>query len=266
MRAWGQGRSVCGVVNGCCDDVDFSISVILVSIQHVGMFLTADVETELTEAWLSFPYRAGTARDRPESGGSREPAPPAPLALALGLRCPAASLRPRQLPADAAVPAPTSTAAATAPATPVAAVPADASPVAPIRSSTTSSSISATRSRCRNVHCRSAAGQPHRQRSRAGATQGGGEGAACQVEWPVMPDPATLQRQGREMQVTRLPDGQVQVQMRTPDTSDQPHLCPEAAGNWSSVNRSDLSNRLRAVVDLPKEPRMRLSPVAPYWP
>ncbi|CRD58943.1 hypothetical protein BN1263550123 [Stenotrophomonas indicatrix] len=55
--------------------------MISISFLSVGIFLTACVETELTKAWLSLPpYRAGTARDRPESGGSREPASP---------RCPA---------------------------------------------------------------------------------------------------------------------------------------------------------------------------------
>lgn len=43
----------------------------------------------------------------------------------------------------------------------------------------------------------------------------------AEVEWPVMPDPATLSRQGRELKVTSQPDGSMQVQIRKPDTSDQ---------------------------------------------
>ena len=43
----------------------------------------------------------------------------------------------------------------------------------------------------------------------------------AEVEWPVMPDPAGLSRQGREMQVTPQADGSMQVRIRKPDTSDQ---------------------------------------------
>ena len=43
----------------------------------------------------------------------------------------------------------------------------------------------------------------------------------AEVEWPVMPDTATLPRQGREMQVTPQADGSVQVRINKPDTSDQ---------------------------------------------
>lgn len=43
----------------------------------------------------------------------------------------------------------------------------------------------------------------------------------AEVEWPVMPDTATLPRQGREMQVTPQADGSVQVRIHKPDTSDQ---------------------------------------------
>ena len=42
-----------------------------------------------------------------------------------------------------------------------------------------------------------------------------------EVEWPVIPDPATLSRLGRELQITPQADGSVQVRLRTPNTSDQ---------------------------------------------
>ncbi|MCD9030241.1 hypothetical protein LDO32_00630 [Luteimonas sp. Y-2-2-4F] len=42
-----------------------------------------------------------------------------------------------------------------------------------------------------------------------------------EVEWPVMPDPAGLQAQGREMLVSDELDGGMTVLIRTPDTSDQ---------------------------------------------
>jgi hypothetical protein len=43
----------------------------------------------------------------------------------------------------------------------------------------------------------------------------------AEVEWPVIPDPAALSRQGRELQVTPQADGSVQVLIRKPNTSDQ---------------------------------------------
>nr|WP_305806550.1 hypothetical protein [Stenotrophomonas sp. YIM B06876] len=45
--------------------------------------------------------------------------------------------------------------------------------------------------------------------------------ALREVTWPVMPDPAALPRQGREMDVTRQDDGSMKLLIRTPDTSDQ---------------------------------------------
>ena len=61
--------------------------------------------------------------------------------------------------------------------------------------------------------------------------------ALADVEWPVMPDPAALAGQGREMQVSTLADGQRQVQIRTPDSSDQQTTPSRSrpAGRWSSA-------------------------------
>lgn len=65
--------------------------------------------------------------------------------------------------------------------------------------------------------------------------------ALAEVEWPVMPDPATLKGRGREMQVTALADGRMQVQMRTPDTSDQQTYTFVRRPCWQLVRREDES-------------------------
>ncbi|HDS1037870.1 TPA: hypothetical protein QDZ42_000982 [Stenotrophomonas maltophilia] len=65
--------------------------------------------------------------------------------------------------------------------------------------------------------------------------------ALADVEWPVMPDPATLKGRGREMQVTALADGQMQVQMRTPDSSDQQTYTFAQKPCWQLVKREDES-------------------------
>jgi len=65
--------------------------------------------------------------------------------------------------------------------------------------------------------------------------------ALADVEWPVMPDPAALAGQGREMQVSPLADGQRQVQIRTPDSSDQQTYTFAQAPCWTLVKREDES-------------------------
>jgi hypothetical protein len=65
--------------------------------------------------------------------------------------------------------------------------------------------------------------------------------ALADVEWPVMPDPAALAGQGREMQVSTLADGQRQVQIRTPDSSDQQTYTFAQTPCWTLVKREDES-------------------------
>lgn len=65
--------------------------------------------------------------------------------------------------------------------------------------------------------------------------------ALADVEWPVMPDPVALAGQGREMQVSALADGQRQVQIRTPDSSDQQTYTFAQAPCWTLVKREDES-------------------------
>ena len=65
--------------------------------------------------------------------------------------------------------------------------------------------------------------------------------ALADVEWPVMPDPAALAGQGREMQVSLLADGQRQVRIRTPDSSDQQTYTFAQAPCWTLVKREDES-------------------------
>ncbi|MGV6484046.1 hypothetical protein ACTUVJ_002618 [Stenotrophomonas indicatrix] len=65
--------------------------------------------------------------------------------------------------------------------------------------------------------------------------------ALADVEWPVMPDPAGLAGQGRQMQVTAVADGQMQVQIRTPDSSDQQTYTFAQKPCWTLVKREDES-------------------------
>jgi len=65
--------------------------------------------------------------------------------------------------------------------------------------------------------------------------------ALADVEWPVMPDPAALPGQGRELQVSTLADGQRQVQIRTPDSSDQQTYTFAQTPCWTLVRREDES-------------------------
>ncbi len=133
--------------------------------------------------------------------------PVALLALALGLALSGCKPAPQAAITDAAAPAPSSTAAATTPATPVAAAPADAS-----------------------------ASCPHPVFD--DFLKHFGNEIALQETSTADP---LLDSQGREMQVTRLPDGQVQVQMRTPDTSDQQIYTFAQKPCWQLVKREDES-------------------------
>ncbi|HIE5096963.1 hypothetical protein WG628_20170 [Stenotrophomonas maltophilia] len=65
--------------------------------------------------------------------------------------------------------------------------------------------------------------------------------ALADVEWPVMPDPAALAGQGREMQVSSTAEGQRQVQVRTPDSSDQQTYTFAQTPCWTLVKREDES-------------------------
>lgn len=65
--------------------------------------------------------------------------------------------------------------------------------------------------------------------------------ALADVEWPVMSDPAGLAGQGRQMQVTAVADGQMQVQIRTPDSSDQQTYTFAQKPCWTLVKREDES-------------------------
>jgi len=166
----------------------------------------------------------------------------AALALALGLALSACKPAPQATPAEAAAPAPTSTAAtASAPAAPVAAT-ADAGTQCP-----------------HPVFEEFLAHFGHEVALQEAATadplldsyiDAGAEPepatvertvALAEVEWPVMPDPATLKGRGLEMQVTALADGQMQVQMRTPDTSDQQTYTFARRPCWQLVKREDES-------------------------
>ncbi|EQM87893.1 hypothetical protein [Stenotrophomonas hibiscicola] len=168
--------------------------------------------------------------------------PVALLALALGLALSGCKPAPQAAITDAAAPAPSSTAAATTPATPVAAAPADASASCPHPvfddflkhfGNEIALQETSTADPLLDSHIDAdAEPEPRKVEEKV---------PLAKVEWPVMPDPATLQRQGREMQVTRLPDGQVQVQMRTPDTSDQQIYTFAQKPCWQLVKREDES-------------------------
>ncbi|MGV8960969.1 MAG: hypothetical protein ACOH1V_11405 [Stenotrophomonas sp.] len=62
-----------------------------------------------------------------------------------------------------------------------------------------------------------------------------------EVTWPVMPDPATLPRQGREMEVTHQDDGSMKVLIRKPDTSDQQSYYFTQRPCWQLVRMVDES-------------------------
>ncbi len=64
--------------------------------------------------------------------------------------------------------------------------------------------------------------------------------ALADVEWPVMPDPAALAGQGREMQVSPWPMGSDRCRSvcRTAATSRPTPLRRRRVGHWSSVRTS----------------------------
>jgi hypothetical protein len=168
--------------------------------------------------------------------------PVALLALALGLALSGCKPAPQAAPADAAAPAPTSTAAATTPVAPGATTAAEAAGNCPHPvfdeflkhfGNEIALQETSTADPLLDSHIDAEAEpEPRKVEEKV---------PLAKVEWPVMPDPATLQRQGRQMQVTRLPDGQVQVQMRTPDTSDQQTDPCAQKPCWQLVKREDES-------------------------
>jgi len=168
--------------------------------------------------------------------------PVALLALALGLALSGCKPAPQAAPADAAAPAPTSTAAATTPVAPGATTAAEAAGNCPHPvfdeflkhfGNEIALQETSTADPLLDSHIDAEAEpEPRKVEEKV---------PLAKVEWPVMPDPATLQRQGRQMQVTRLPDGQVQVQMRTPDTSDQQTYTFARRPCWQLVKREDES-------------------------
>lgn len=62
-----------------------------------------------------------------------------------------------------------------------------------------------------------------------------------EVTWPVMPDPSLLDRQGRSMEVTSMPDGSRQVRIHIPDTSDQQTYHFAQSPCWTLVRVVDES-------------------------
>ncbi|SLM24637.1 hypothetical protein [Stenotrophomonas indicatrix] len=168
--------------------------------------------------------------------------PVALLALALGLALSGCKPAPQAAPADAAAPAPTSTAAATTPVAPGATTAAEVAGNCPHPvfdeflkhfGNEIALQETSTADPLLDSHIDAEAEpEPRAVEEKV---------PLAKVEWPVMPDPATLQRQGRQMQVTRLPDGQVQVQMRTPDTSDQQTYTFAQKPCWQLVKREDES-------------------------
>lgn len=168
--------------------------------------------------------------------------PVALLALALGLALSGCKPAPQAAPADAAAPAPTSAAAATTPVAPGATSAAEAAGNCPHPvfdeflkhfGNEIALQETSTADPLLDSHIDAEAEpEPRKVEEKV---------PLAKVEWPVMPDPATLQRQGRQMQVTRLPDGQVQVQMRTPDTSDQQTYTFAQKPCWQLVKREDES-------------------------
>ncbi|MET3149684.1 UNVERIFIED_ORG: outer membrane receptor protein involved in Fe transport [Stenotrophomonas geniculata] len=168
--------------------------------------------------------------------------PVALLALALGLALSGCKPAPQAAPADAAAPASTSTAAATTPVAPGATTAAEAAGNCPHPvfdeflkhfGNEIALQETSTADPLLDSHIDAEAEpEPRKVEEKV---------PLAKVEWPVMPDPATLQRQGRQMQVTRLPDRQVQVQMRTPDTSDQQTYTFAQKPCWQLVKREDES-------------------------
>jgi hypothetical protein len=61
----------------------------------------------------------------------------------------------------------------------------------------------------------------------------------AEVEWPVMPDPASPRSKEREITTTAQPDGSMKVQFRTPDTSDQQSYFFARTPCWQLVRKVD---------------------------
>jgi len=65
--------------------------------------------------------------------------------------------------------------------------------------------------------------------------------ALADVEWPVMPDPASPRSREREITTTAQGDGSMKVQFRTPDTSDQQSYYFARKPCWQLVRKVDES-------------------------
>lgn len=65
--------------------------------------------------------------------------------------------------------------------------------------------------------------------------------ALADVEWPVMPDPASPRSKEREITTTPQGDGSMKVQFRTPDTSDQQSYFFAQKPCWQLVRKVDES-------------------------
>ena len=170
--------------------------------------------------------------------------PVALLALALGLALSGCKPAPQAAPApaDAAAPAPTSTAAATTPVAPGATTAAEAAGNCPHPvfdeflkhfGNEITLQEKATADPLLDSYVDAGAEPEPRTVQRPLAL--------ADVEWPVMPDPAGLAGQGRHMQVTAVADGQMQVQIRTPDSSDQQTYTFAQKPCWTLVKREDES-------------------------
>lgn len=63
----------------------------------------------------------------------------------------------------------------------------------------------------------------------------------AEVEWPVMPDPASPRSKEREITTTAQPDGSMKVQFRSADTSDQQSYYFARKPCWQLVRKVDES-------------------------
>lgn len=63
----------------------------------------------------------------------------------------------------------------------------------------------------------------------------------AEVEWPVMPDPASPRSKEREITTTAQPDGSMKVQFRSPNTSDQQSYFFARKPCWQLVRKVDES-------------------------
>lgn len=65
--------------------------------------------------------------------------------------------------------------------------------------------------------------------------------ALADVEWPVMPDPASPRSKAREITTAPQGDGSMKVQFRTPDSSDQQSYYFAQKPCWQLVRKVDES-------------------------